>query len=213
MQSKTNTRLLWIAVAILVGLVVFAAAPGFLLAGTGQGNTEGGNDNPVVGSLPCTVDPDMDLKFFKALGKPPPSGYILKPSATLALAGANLPANILNAWGPHGYVNAGGSRWSLLGLMQTGAMVTTRTAVKTGQATMWNWLPASTFGGRVVMTSNVGAWNSLIVESAFALPLLNLCTNPASVVDAWFTVTYASGVQVCRYHVTIVGEVVTVEYL
>ena len=186
---------------------------GLVAAGGGQGSAEGGNDNPVVGSLPCAVDPDMDLKFFKALGKSTPNGIIMKPLPTLALAGTSLPSHVLNAWGPAGSVNAGVGRWSLLGLMQTGAMVTTRSSVKSGQVSLWNWLPSSAFNGRVTMASNAGTWNWPIMESQFALPLLMLCNNPASVVDAWFTVTRQNGSQVCRYHVTIVSEVVTVEFI
>jgi len=213
MNSSSRTRLIWIAIAILAGLLVFTAAPSLLVAAGEQGQSEGGNDNPVVGSLPCAVDPDMNLKFFKALGMPPQSGTIMKPLPTLALAGSSLPSYVLNAWGPGGSVNARGSSWSLLGLMQTGAMVTTRTAVKTGQVSMWNWLPASAINGRVMMLSNTGAWNWLITESQFALPLNMLCNNPANVVDAWFTVTRQNATQVCRYHVTIVADVVTVEFV
>lgn len=214
MTETSRTRLIWIAVSILAGLLVFAAAPSLLVAGgTGQSSSEGGNDNPVVGSLPCAVDPDMDLKFFKSLGLPPPSGTIMRQLPTLALAGQGLPTHVLNAWGVAGSVNRGGSSWTMLGLMQTGAMVTTRASVKAGSVSMWNWLPASCFGGRVTMTSNVGAWNASVTESQFALPLLNLCINPAPVVDAWFTVTRQNGTTAARYHVTIVGEAVTVEFL
>ncbi|MDA1261031.1 MAG: hypothetical protein O3A20_10475 [Planctomycetota bacterium] len=215
MNSSSRTRLIWIAIAILAGLLVFTAAPSLLVAAgdSGQGQSEGGNDNPVVGSLPCAVDPDMDLKFFKALGMPPQSGTIMRPLPTLALAGANLPGHVLNAWGNAGSVNGGIGRWSLLGLMEAGAMVTTRTAVKTGQVSMWNWLPASAINGRVLMTSSTGAWNWLITASQFVLPLNMLCNNPANVVDAWFTVTRQNGTPVCRYHVTIVADVVTVEFV
>jgi hypothetical protein len=214
MQDSSRTRLIWIAVAILAGLALFAAAPTLLMAaGTGQGQSEGGNDNPVVGSLPCAVDPDMDLKFFRAIGKPPQIGTIMKPLPTLALAGTSLPSHVFNAWGVSGSLNAGGSSWSLLGLMQTGAMVTSRASVRAGQVSLWNWLPSSAFNGRVTMVSTTGAWNWPIAESQFALPILMLCNNPAPVVDAWFTVTRQNGSQVCRYHVTIVGDVVTVEFL
>lgn len=214
MQDASRTRLIWIAAALLVGLALFAAAPSILAAGgSGQNYSEGGNDNPVVGSLPCAVDPDLDLKFFRAIGKPPPIGTIMRPLPTLALAGSRLPSYVLNAWGTAGGINAGGSSWSLLGLTETGAMVTSRTAVRSGHVSLWNWLPSSAFCGRVTMVSTTGAWNWPITESQFALPLLMLCNNPAPVVDAWFTVTRQNGSQVCRYHVTIVGDVVTVEFV
>lgn len=214
-DSASRSRLIWIALALLAGILAFALAPNLAFAEGGQGgsSSEGGADNPVVGSLPCAVDPDMDLKFFRALGKPPPSGMILRPLPTLALAGPSLSAHVLDAWGLSGSVNAGGSSWSLLGLMQDGAMVTSRASVTSGQASLWNWLPSSVFGGRVTMTSNIGAWNWTVTESQFALPLMTLCANPAPVVDAWFTVTRQDGLTVCRYHVTIVASAVIVEFL
>lgn len=214
MNTSSRSRLIWIAAAILAGLLFFAVAPNLLIAGgSGQGSAEGGNDNPVVGSLPCAVDPDMDLKFFKALGKPPQSGTIMRPLPTLALAGNGLASQILDAWGSAGSINASGSSWSLLGLMTNGGMVTSRTAARSGAASLWNWLPASALGGRVTVQSNLGAWNLSITDQQFALPLNVLCNSTLPVVDAWFALTYRNGGTICRYHVTIVGEVVTIEFV
>lgn len=214
-SSIHRSRLIWIAVAILIGLALFSALPSLWASGSGT-NAEGGGDNPVVGSLPCTVDPDMDLKFFKALGKSWQSGTIMRPQPTLALAGlCGLSRSVSNAWGAAGSVNSGGSSWSLLGLMQAGGMVTSRSAVLSGAASAWTWLPSSYLGGRITMVSTLGSWNVAISESCLALPTAWLCSVPSQpVVDAVFTVSGASPiVPVMKYRVTIAGEVVTVQFL
>ncbi len=214
-DSTTFSRRAWLAVAILIALLMSAAVPLSLWASGGsQSSEDGGGDNPVVGSLPCAVDPDMDLKFWKALGGGAKSGTIMRPVPTLSCAGANLSSYVPDAWGCAGSVNGGGASWSLLGLMQQGGMVTTRAAVLTGQVSLWNWLPASYFGGRVIMACPNSAWNLSITESCFALPLAQLCASILPVVDATFTVSGANAsVAVVKYRVLIVGDVVTVSFL
>lgn len=215
MESTVNrSRTIWIAVAILIGLALLTAGPALWASGSNSG-AEGGGDNPVVGSLPCVVDPDMDLKFFKALGKPWQGGTILRPQPTLALAGLNLPRYVSNAWGAGGSVNSGGSTWSLLGLMQMGGMVAGRSAVLTSQASAWTWLPASYLGGRITMTSNVGSWNASVTESCTALPMAWLCSQPLiTAVDATIVITGpTAGVPVVKYRVTVVGDAVAVQFL
>lgn len=215
MDSVINrTRLIWIAVAILVGLAFFTAVPMLWASGSGS-NAEGGGDNPVVGSLPCVVDPDMNLKFFKALGRPYQGGMIMRPLPTLALAGLNLPRHVSNAWGAGGSVNSGGSSWSLLGLMQTGGMVTSRGAILSGAASSWTWLPASYLGGRITMVSTIGSWTAPVTEACMALPLVWLSSLPLlPAVDATFTVaSINAGVPPVRYRVTIIADVVTVQFL
>lgn len=213
--SVNRSRLIWIAVAILAGLALLTAGSTLWASGDSGSSAEGGGDNPVVGSLPCVVDPDMDLKFFKALGRSPSSGTIVRPRPTLALAGASLPRYVTNAWGNGGSVNRGGSSWSLLGLLQTGGMVTTRGAVLTGAASVWNWLPPSYLGGRITMVSNIGSWNASVTEACQPLPAAWLCALPMQpAVDAVFTVTGPTpGVPVVKYRVTIVADVVTVQFL
>jgi len=215
MESTINRSCsIWIAAAILIGLALLTAGPALWASGSNSG-AEGGGDNPVVGSLPCTVDPDMDLKFYKALGKPWQGGMIMRPQPTLALAGLSLPRYVVNAWGGAGSVNSGGSSWSLLGLMQMGGMVTTRSAVLTSQASAWTWLPSSYLGGRITMVSSVGSWSASVSENCMALPVAWLCSVPLHVaVDATFVVTGSGpGVPVVKYRVTVVGDAVAVQFL
>lgn len=215
MESTINrSRTIWIAVAILIGLALLTAGPALWASGSNSG-AEGGGDNPVVGSLPCVVDPDMDLKFFKALGRPWQGGTIVKQQPTLALAGLNLPRYVSNAWGAGGSVNSGGSTWSLLGLMQMGGMVTSRSAVLTSQASAWTWLPAGYIGGRITMLSSVGSWNAAVSENCMALPVAWLCSVPLQLaVDATFVITGPNpSVPVVKYRVTVVGDAVAVQFL
>jgi hypothetical protein len=215
MDDISASRRTWIAVAILLALLISVAVPLSLWASGGsQSSEDGGGDNPVVGSLPCAVDPDMDLKFWKALCGGVKSGTIMRPVPTLSLAGVGLSSYVPDAWGGAGSVNGGGTSWSLLGLMQQGGMVTTRAAVLSGKVSLWNWLPASYYGGRVLMACPSSAWNWSITESCFVLPLTQLCASTAPVVDATFTVSGANAsVAVVKYRVVILGEVVTVSFL
>lgn len=215
MEDTHRSRLIWVAVALLIGLAVFAAAPLGVFAGGSSGSQEGGGDNPVVGSLPCAVDPDMDLKFWQALGRSPNTGIILRPVPTLSFAGPILPRAIADAWGAAGSVNAGGSCWSLLGLMQVGGMTTTRSYVLTSQALLWTWLPHNLVGGRITMSSNVGAWNQAITQNCQQLPLPMLCSYaPAIPVDATFAVYGPNATTpAVKYRVTVVGDVVMAQFL
>ncbi len=215
MQPESRSRQIWIVILILAASAFLAAAP-LMWAGSGNGAQEGGGDNPVVGSLPCAVDPDMDLKFWKALGRSPQSGTILRPLPTLAFAGSSaLSRSIVDAWGSAGSVNAGRGCWSLLGLMQQGGMVTTRSQVLTSQALLWTWLPQSLIGGRVTMVSNIGPWTATVTDNCLALPLPTLCSaGPLVPVDATFSVCPPGSVTpTVKYRVTVIADVVTVTFL
>ena len=82
--------------ALLGGLALLLVSPYLAsqqgMHSSGGGANSDGGDNPVVGSLPCAVDPELDLKFVQAPGSP---GVSL-PVPTLGYVGPDLGDGILN---------------------------------------------------------------------------------------------------------------------
>jgi len=204
-QKPGRLTLLLGALSILaICTIMSAQQPG----GSGSGDH---GDNPVVGSLPIEVNPELDLMF----GEDSRAGTVGATDPMLALVGgADLEDCILDAFGsPNGYVNHG-SGFSILGLRNSGTVVLNRENLRTEQIILSQWYPGEFFGGSLTMVSNVGTFNSSIEGEAKIMPLKFLATSPAPIVDALITAKGAGIIsRTTTVHVLIVGEVVTLTYL
>lgn len=209
-----NQRIKPILLAAVLGGMFILATTSYLGAqnpGESSSNSGDHGDNPVVGSLPVEVNPDMDLMFAGdgRCGLP-------NPTPILGLLGsAELEEEILDAGGvPRGRINQG-SDFSIFGLVHPGFVAFAREEGRTGELSLKQWLNDAYLGGTISMASNVGASSCNIDANLTSLPLKVLCASTAPVVDAWVTVSGGmdSHVDEILIHIVVVGEVVTVSYI
>lgn len=194
-----------------------------LAVGTASGDTQepgesGSNsgdhgDNPVVGSLPIEVDPELDLMFS---GSGRISGVGLAPIMGI-LGGSRIEDQIADAGGvPLGRINRG-TGFTILGLVNSGFAMIAREDGRTENLLLEQWLPDEYIGGTITMTSNIGTFTEAIVSNRVELPLKFLSNSTAPVVDAWINTDIIgdlhSSPEVISIHVVMVGESVTVTYL
>ncbi|MFK5955727.1 MAG: hypothetical protein QM477_04685 [Planctomycetota bacterium] len=174
-------------------------------------NTGDHGDNPVVGSLPIEVDTELDLMF----GEDTRVGSVHATAPMLALiGGTDLEESILDASGsPNGRVNSD-SRFTILGLRNSGTIVLDRDDFRNEKIILSQWFSGEYFGGRLTMASNVGTFSSSIEGEAKVMPMKFLATSLAPFVDALITAEGAGIMSpTTTIHVVIVGEVVTLTYL
>jgi hypothetical protein len=208
--------------AILGGLALLMIAPTGTsqsgLSSNAEGGTAGGSeggDNPVVGSLPCVVDPTLDLKFFQNANNA--SAGPLAP--VLGLVGPQLCSEVQTASGtPNGRVNRGGGTHTILGLTKSGTIVVGRDYLASAGASLSQWVPDSFQGGSVTMTGSFGYSKSMILSNLAKLPIDGIAASPAVVGDVWFTIQPlpAPGGQSSpplRVHVVFFGNLATISYL
>jgi hypothetical protein len=198
-----------LAVALLGGMSLLATSP--LLVSQQGGDTYTGEDhgdNPVVGSLPCEVAPDLDLIFG---GTAPARQSILG-----LLGGTALESQILDAVGtPYGLVNRpGGTPFTIFGLVHDGSMTLKRSDAAKALMLLQLWLPDEYLGGSVTMTSSVGSPTRTITSNLVDLPLMMLAAAPGPVADARIVMRSASGAVPARVvYISVVGNLLTVSYV
>ena len=210
LTTRVTTALLLAAGAGLVSLVsprdlISQAA----LAATGDGR----GDNPVVGSLPCVVDDDLDLKFFNWMGmQTPPPGFIQYYEPTLAfVGGSNLESYIVDAQGtPNGMVNAS-SNWTAIGSILQMQVVSDRVAA-TKMFDVVIWVPDQFIGGGVQMSSTIGGSMHTLAGNTFSLPVAALAASPGLTESGMLTVTSADGSETCTVQVDVIGPLVIVDF-
>lgn len=210
MRTNLNQKLKPVAFTVLLGcmsmLAIDAQSPGESASNNGEHG-----DNPVVGSLPVEVSPDLDLMFAE-------EGRATFPftEAMLGLVGdADLEHDILDAGGvPTGRINKGGA-YDVFGLVRSGHVTFPREEGRKDLISTRLWVPSDFIGGEIVMNSTVGLMETEIVGNLTRLPVRFLCNSISPVVDAWLTITphRDSTMEPLSVHVSIVGETVKVTYL
>ncbi len=210
LTTRVTTALLLAAGAGLVSLV----SPRDLISQASLASIgEGRGDNPVVGSLPCVVDDDLDLKFFNWMGmQTPPPGAIQYYEPTLAFVGGpDLETHIVDAQGtPDGMVNASSS-WTAIGsVLQMQVVADRNAASKSFDVVMW--VPDQYIGGSVQMSSTIGGSSFVLAGHAFSLPVAALAGTPGMIVSGTLTVTSADGLETCSVQVDVIGPVVIVDF-
>lgn len=194
MKPTLRVRHLLLGAALVLGL---AAAPP--LAG-GSGGLAGGNsvdrgDNPVVGSLPCLVDPRLLDIFWVPLGRPKPSASILLGiQPTLGLLGPTEFTGVLvDAYGSGvGFIDRR-SGWSVLGLQSFAQVTFDRAAVAAGAIDLWQYVPVGYLGGSVSEVSFLGAVDRPILSQDVQLPLVTYAAHPNQAGLVHYTISPPSG--------------------
>lgn len=208
-MKRATTALLIAGVAGLVSLV----SPRDLLSQAALTATgDGRGDNPVVGSLPCIVDDELDLKFFNWLGIQRPPGAVQFHAPTLAfVGGSNLGNYVLDAQGvPDGIVNAA-SGWSAFGSVNAMQVVCDRATAGKSYA-LACWVPDRFLGGTIQTVSSVGSSTTVIGGRAFSVPFGALASLPGPLAGGTLTVTAADGLESFTVQVDAIGGLVIVDF-
>jgi hypothetical protein len=214
MMNRTTMKQLLksaLLVALLSGMSLLATSAMLV---SQQGDTQNGGtgdhgDNPVVGSLPCAVDPDLDLIFGGN------AEAVIAPQPILGMVGGiNLSDQILNADGtPYGLVNRG-SGFTIMGLVNDGLITVKRADASKAFMLLQQWLPDAYIGGTISMASTVGNLSRPIANNLIDLPLLLVAAAPGPVVNAAITIEGPSGAQLpdLTVNISALGNLVTVSY-
>lgn len=175
---------LLIGLALVLGLALTLAP---VVRSSGGTSGTGRGDNPVVGSLPCIVDPTgLDSRFWIPLGLPGPPSQVSSGLPMLGLIGPPMLGNsVLDAGGtPYGWVNRQ-TGWTAFGLTQTGYATVSRVTVATSAVVAWQWVPTGYLGGKVIVQGPSGTTGFPIATQSFPLSLAELALlagNPSATV-------------------------------
>lgn len=195
--------------ALLGGMFLLATTP---LLISSQGSVENGGtgdhgDNPVVGSLPCVINPDLDLMFGGGS-----SVASLVPVLGM-LGGPDLSSQILDANGtPYGFVNRSGL-YTAVGLAHDGFICVSRSDAR--KAFMWlqQWLPNDYLGGTATLNSTVGNSSRSITANVVNLPLMLIAASPSPVSNGVVTIQSVNNVAPdLVINISAVGNLLTVSY-
>jgi len=205
--------------ALFGGLAILAIAPfvatqepdGFV--NSGEGTSDGG-DNPVVGSLPCAVDPTLDLKFYQSAN----NAHAGVPVPVMGLIGASLDTQILDALGtPTGFVNRSGG-YTIFGMVQNGTAIVSRANLRNGVIDLAQWVPDSFLGGCVTSLGSLGSGKIDITGNVVTLPIMGVAASPLLTADVWYVIApppaqSGQSVPPLRVHVVIANGLATISYL
>ncbi len=198
-------------VALLGGMSLLATS-NMLVSQQGDSRTGGDDhgDNPVVGSLPCYVEPELDLMF----GGNATSAMF--PVPTLAMiGGTDLSDQIFNADGvPCGLVNRGGlGMFTKLGLVNSGSITVTRSDALKGFMQLRQWLPDAYNGGTISMVSSIGNPSRTVLSNDFELPIQMIAAAPGPFVDARITIKGPSATErTLVIYISAVGDLLTASF-
>lgn len=198
-------------VALLGGMSLLATS-NLLVSQQGDTRTGGDHgDNPVVGSLPCYVEPELDLMF----GGNATSAMF--PVSTLAMVGStDLSGQILDADGvPYGLVNRGGlGMFTILGLVNPGSITVSRSDAAKAYMQLRQWVPDAYLGGSISMVSNIGNPSRTILGNDVDLPITMIASAPGPLADARITISGPAGNEPALVvYISAVGDLLTVTYV
>ncbi len=202
-----------ILVALMSGMSLLATSS---LLVSQQGNPHDGGvgdhgDNPVVGSLPCAVSPELDQMFGGS------GTSITYPSPVLGLVGgSNLSGQIVDAFGtPYGMVNSGvPDAFSIFGLLHDGVITVRRFDANKGFMQLQQWVPDEYIGGTIAMVSTIGNPSREITGNVVDLPMQLLAAAPGPAVDGVITIQGPNGeAPDLVVHITAVGSFLTITYV
>lgn len=190
---RTRDLLLGIVLAAVVALAVPPLASG--TGGGFGGSSFDRGDNPVVGSLPCIVDPALLDLFWVPFDRPQPDPFLLQASPpTLGLIGTpELAVELLDAYGSgFGYLDAEGG-WRCLGLVDQATVVLDRWVVAGGTTDLWQFLPSGYLGGNLRIDTGSSVVNRPILAQDIPIALQTYASYPDAVGQVRLTFSPPAG--------------------
>ncbi len=179
MARPLRIRDLLLGVALVTGLVAVPPVVGGSGGFNGENSFDRG-DNPVVGSLPCMVDPDLLDLFWVPFHSPKPSSFdLLGYPATLGVIGTpELEYELVDAFGAgNGYIDRR-TGWACLGLVESAVVVLDRPTVADGSTDLWHFLPEGYLGGNIHVVSPYGEVDQPIIAQNVPIPLIAYANYP-----------------------------------
>lgn len=141
-----------------------------VIGGQSEGNVDRG-ENPVVGSLPCRIDPTLDLIFWEGQGLDDPGFMPAMYPATLGLCSDDIESDVVDADGtPYGVLDDAYD-WNSMGLQQAGYMLIPRYRAASGKVTAWVWTPAGYMGGELCLQSSLVSGKTTLQQNAVEIPI------------------------------------------
>lgn len=202
------------------GLVVGVSLVSFGFSSDVRGGSQGDLDrgeNPVVGSLPCKVDPNLDTIFWEGMGNDDPGFAPAFYPVTLALVSEDIRGDVQGADGdPYGVLDDRYD-WRAFGLQKHGWMSVRANKFLSGAASNWMWAPSGYLGGKWTMQSPLlGTFKSEVGQNAIELPMVALIeATGGNVSIATFELRPPAGSSMVtmKFRVTIKGGMVDIEFL
>ncbi len=216
MARPLRLRDLLLGAALVTGL---AAAPP-LIGGSGGGLNGGSldrGDNPVVGSLPCMVDPQLlDLFWVPFDRSKPNDGLLASAPPTLGFIGTpELNQELYDAYGAgFGYLDSR-EGWLCMGLVESGTVVLDRALVAAGSTELWQFVPDGYLGGNLRLTSSTGKVDQPIViqDNPIALQTFAQLPDGIGLVELTFSGPNGSNLPDRTVLVHLQGTLVAVEFV
>lgn len=205
----------FLGLGLVLALVVgYTAAP--VVGGEPSSNNGDRGENPVVGSLPCMVDDNLDIIFWDGMGEEEPGFLPAAYPATLALCSDDIRGDVLDAWGePYGRLNDRWD-WRCLGLQKEARVTAPSALFETGAMSSWFWVPPGYHGGELKMDGPLGTKRVKLGRNARELPMAELVAasgNAVTISNFVATAPVGSGLPTIQMRVTVLGPVTFVEYL
>lgn len=204
-----------LALVVVLGLSTGLTTSQLMGGERGSGNGDRG-ENPVVGSLPCLIDDNLDLLFWEGMNEPQPGFQPYGYPVTLGLCSDDLQDDVLDANGqPFGYLNDRWD-WRALGLRHQAKIWIDSSAIASGAFTGWLWAPKEYHGGEIEMSSPNGDRKVRIGRHAREMPLVDLVqVANGGVAIANFAIKPPAGTNLPTRHAraTVLGPVTLIEFL
>ena len=141
-----------------------------VVGGQSEGDLDRG-ENPVVDSLPCRIDPTLDLIFWEGQGLEDPGFMPAFYPATIGICGSDLENDIVDADGePYGVIDDGYD-WGSMGLQKVGWIQIPRHRVVNGALSAWVWTPSGYIGGELCLNSTVVDGKAALSQNAVEVPI------------------------------------------
>jgi hypothetical protein len=214
MARTLRIRDLFLGLALATGL---AAAPPLLGGGGGlNGGSVDRGDNPVVGSLPCMVDPQLLDLFWVPFNRTKPGDYLLRsaPPVLGVIGSSELEYELLDAYGAnYGFVDAE-HEWACLGLVDQGTVVLDRWLVAGGMTQLWQFLPPGYVGGNLRVAGPNGQVDKPILSNDTPIALANYAAMPevSAIVELTFSPPRHSSLAVRKVRISMQGGLLLIDY-
>lgn len=141
-----------------------------VIGGQSQSDLDRG-ENPVVGSLPCRIDPTLDLVFWEGQGLDDPGFMPAMYPATFGICSSDIEADVIDADGtPYGVLDDAYD-WNSMGLQKNGYMLVPRYRVQNGKISAWVWTPSGYMGGELCLQSALVSGKTTLQQNAVEVPI------------------------------------------
>ena len=215
LDRLTRPAQILLAFGLVLGLcTAFTATQ--LVGGEPQTDRGDRGENPVVGSLPCLVNDNLDLIFWEGMHEPDPGFLPASHPVTLGLCSDDIRGDVIHADGePFGLLNDRWD-WRALGLTKRGRVTSESWKIANGSVTAWLWAPPGYHGGELCMSSSFGERAVRLGKDARELPaadIVQLAGNAVSIANFLIKAPAGSGLPTMRARLTVLGPVTVFEFL